>query len=105
MYRRLVWNLTSKLHVSPSEFRMTLLAAILFMVGAMTFVWPNVKMVKLSYEFQYLQEIQRQLLRENQYLKLERNSLRSLHRVESLAHSRLGLRQPEKNQNVTVFLK
>lgn len=92
-------------HVSPREFRMILVISLLFMVGALTYVWPHVKMVKLAYGFQKEKRVHQQLVQENRLLNLERSSLESLGRVQSIAEGRLGMRQPRPDQIVTVFLK
>ena len=92
-------------HVSPREFRMILVISLLFMVGALVYVWPHVKMVKLAYGFQKQQQIHQELIQENRLLNLERSSLESLGRVQSIAEGQLGMRQPRLDQVVTVFLK
>lgn len=91
--------------VSPKEFRLVLGVSMLFMAGSMTLVWSNVKMVKQAYDFQDLQRENHDLLQENQLLKLERDSLASLYRVQTLAQKELGLRPVENDQVITVFLK
>ncbi len=83
---------------------MLLFATALLMAGAMAYVWPNVKMVKLAYEYQGLQKEHKILVRKNQMMKIEKNSLESLQRIESLAISQIGLRHPERGQIVTIFL-
>ncbi|SVE37094.1 uncharacterized protein METZ01_LOCUS489948, partial [marine metagenome] len=45
------------------------------------------------------------LIRHNHLLRVERESLKSLDRIQSLAKSKVGLREPESKQIVTVFLK
>ena len=84
---------------------MVLVAATGLMIGAMTFVWGNVRLVGLAYEHQKLDKEHRDLLRENHLLRVERESLRSLDRIQSLARRKIGLREPESRQIVTVFLK
>ncbi|UCD11861.1 MAG: cell division protein FtsL [Nitrospinaceae bacterium] len=105
MLKRIRKVAKARLHVPPREFRMILLASVLLMIGAMAFVWPNVRMVKLGYEYQVLVKQQRDLLRENNLLLLEKSSLESLDRVHALAKEKLGLKAPENGQIVTVFLK
>jgi len=78
--------------------------SILLMVGAMGFVWPNVKKVKMSYEYLSLVQEQRRLLKENQLLRVERASLQSLDRIYTLAKKHTDLKPPEEGQMVTVFL-
>lgn len=98
-------RLKERLHVSSPEFRRILLASVLLMVGALAYVWPNVKMVHLAYEFQVLQKERRALQNENGLLKLEKESLRSLSRIQEIGEAQLGLRFPDKSQVVTIFLK
>lgn len=102
----LIRSLSKKrLYISSPEFRLLLFASILFVIGAMSYVWPNVKMVKLAYEHQILEQEHQSLLNQNQLVKLERDSLQSLYRIETLAKNNLGLRAPEKYQVITIFLK
>jgi cell division protein FtsL len=83
---------------------MMLMISILLMVGAMGFVWPNVKKVKMSYEYLFLVQEQRQLQKENQLLRVEKASLQSLDRIYTLAKKHTDLKPPEEGQMVTVFL-
>ena len=80
-------------------------AFILLMVGALAYVWPNIKMIKLAYDFHAIEKEHRELLKENNFLKLEKQSLQSLYRIQSLSKTRLGLSEPDKDQVVTIFLK
>jgi len=82
-----------------------LVAVVGLMVVAMVFVWSNVRLVGQAYEYQALDKIRRSLLRENHLLHVEWESLRSLDRVQLLAKNKIGLREPESRQIVTVFLK
>ena len=84
---------------------MVLVASVLLMIGAMAFVWPNVRSVKLGYEYQAWMKERRGLLRENTLLMLEKSSLESLDRIQSLATEKVGLQVPENSQFVTVFVK
>lgn len=104
MPRKLSAALRTRIGVSSLELRMLLFATALLMAGAMAYVWPNVKMVKLAYEYQGLQREHRILIRKNQMMEIEKNSLESLQRVESLAINQIGLRYPERGQIVTIFL-
>ena len=91
--------------VSPREFRMILAASIFFMAGALAYVWPHIKMVKIAYGYQNEKREYHNLLQENRLLMLEQSSLQSLGRVLSIAEQQLGMRQPSEKQVVTVFLK
>ena len=84
---------------------MVLVAVTGFMIGAMVFVWSNVHLVGLAYEHQGLNREYRELLRENHFLRVERESLRSLDRIQSLAKNKVGLTEAESGQIVTVFFK
>lgn len=105
MFKRLRKIAKARLHVPPREFRMILLALVLVTLGGMAFVWPNVRMVKLGMDYQVLLKEQRDLLKENNLLHLEKSSLESLDRVHALAKEKLGLNTPENGQIITVFLK
>lgn len=91
--------------VSPREFRMIMAASIFFMAGALAYVWPHIKMVKIAYGFQNEKRERQNLLQENRLLMLEKSSLQSLARVLSIAEQQLEMRQPAPNQVVTVFIK
>ena len=93
-----------RLHLSSREFQMILVVSIPFMIGALTFVWSNTRLVKQSYEYQALMKERRNLLRDNHLLTVEAESLKSLDRVQQLARKKIGLEYPKNNQVVTVFL-
>jgi len=92
-------------HVATREYRMVLVAVSGLMIVAMAFVWCNIRLVGLAYEYQILDKTHRSLLRENHLLRVERESLQSLDRIQKLAKSKVGLREPESRQIITVFLK
>ncbi len=87
------------------EFRVVTIGLFLFLLGGLFYVWPNVKMVKLAYDFQAQQRLHTKLLREHTLLQLERDSLLSLDRVQYLAEHRLGMQEPRPEQIVTIFVK
>ena len=95
----------NQFHVTTREYRLVLVAVVGLMIVAMVFVWSNVRLVGLAYEYQALDKTRRSLLRENHLLHVEWESLRSLDRVQLLAKNKIGLREPESRQIVTVFLK
>ncbi len=92
-------------YVAQREFRVVLVTLVGLMVGAMIFVWNNVRLIKLAYESQPLKQERRELLREKRLLEVERESLRSLDRIQWLAKKKIGLKEPEGDQIVTIFLK
>jgi cell division protein FtsL len=91
-------------HVSPKKFWSIIMFSVLLMVGAMAFVWPNVKTVKMAYEYQSLAKEKQRLLKENNLLVVERESLKSLDRILFLAKKHTDLAPPEEGQILTVFL-
>ena len=91
--------------MTTREYRVVMVAVVGLMIVAMAFVWSNVRLVGLAYEYQALDKTRRSLLRENHLLHVEWESLRSLDRVQLLAKNKIGLREPESRQIVTVFLK
>ena len=105
MFKWLRKSIKTQFYVTSREFRMVLVAVAGLMIGAMAFVWSNVHLVGLAYEHQGLNREHRDLLRENRLLRVERESLRSLDRIQSLAKNKVGLKEPESEQIVTVFLK
>ena len=105
MFKWLRKSIKTQFYVTSREFRMVLVAVAGLMIGAMAFVWSNVRLVGLAYKYQALEKIQRSLLHENNLLHVEWESLRSLDRIQLLAKNKIGLREPESRQIVTVFLK
>jgi len=67
--------------------------------------FPNVKKIKLAYEYQDMAKEHRELLKENHLLTLERESLRSLDRVYLLAKNEVGMKEPNADKVITIFLK
>ncbi|NIU96995.1 MAG: hypothetical protein GWN57_12160 [Nitrospinaceae bacterium] len=100
--RRLI---TQWFHVSPREFGVVLLCGLLLLACALAYVWPNVKMVNLAYEFQEQKRRHQELIQENSLLKLERDSLRSLDRIQFLAETQIGMKEARPEQVVTVVVR
>lgn len=69
---------------------------------ALAHVWLRLQVVQLGYVLSTTSKLQGQLEQENRELKLELATLTSPDRLEELARSRLGLREPEQGQ--VVFL-
>ena len=105
MFKWLRKSLKVRFYVASREFRMVLVAFAGLMIGAMAFVWSNIRMVGLAYEHQGLDREHRDLIRENRLLRVERESLRSLDRIQSLAKNEIGLKEPKSGQIVTIFLR
>lgn len=105
MFKWLKEFFQSRRHASPGELRVYLVLLVLFMIVAMSFVWPNVKTVKMAYEYHILAKERQGLMRENNMLQLEVGSLTTLERIQTIAQTQTGLRYPENGQVVTIFLK
>ena len=105
MFKWLRKTKKTQFHVTAREYRLVLMAVIGLMIAAMAFVWSNTRLVGLAYEYQILDKTRKNLLRENYFLRVERESLQSLDRIQLLAKKHLGLREPENGQIVTIFLK
>ena len=84
---------------------MIFMVSVLMMLAALALVWPNVKKVKLSYDYQALETEREKLLSENHLLRLEKESLQSLYRIQALAKDAIGMIEPKKEQVVTIFFK
>ena len=94
-----------RLHFSSKDFWMVISVSILFMFGALALVWPNIKKIKLAYEYQDLAKEREKLSKENRLLNLERESLRSLGRINLLAKKEVGMKEPDESKVITIFLK
>ena len=93
------------IHITPKGFRVVFFVSILMLLVALALVWPNVRKVKLSYDYKALKAEQEELLRENRLLSLEKESLESLYRIQALAKNEVGMIDPKTEQITTIFLK
>ncbi|MEA1970948.1 MAG: cell division protein FtsL [Thermodesulfobacteriota bacterium] len=83
-------------------FRLIIIA-LMFMAITLVYVWFRISITKIDYRI--AEEVHRgdSLLEENRKLKVETATLRSPHRVESIARTKLGMGYPERDQ--VIFLK
>ncbi|MDO3378823.1 cell division protein FtsL [Geoalkalibacter halelectricus] len=95
----------------PSFIRLSLgrprLLPVLFFVGlvlaiSLLFVWSRIEVFELKYEISALETALREGQQENRQLRLEVASLRSPSRIENIARTRLGLREPTPEQIINV---
>ena len=91
-------------HITPKGFRIIFLVSVLMLFVALALVWPNVRKVKLSYDYQALEAEREELLSENHLLRLEKDSLQSLYRIQALAKNEVGMIEPKIEQVTTIFL-
>ena len=94
-----------RFHITSKGFRMVFLVSVLMMLAALALVWAYVRIVKLSYDYQALEVEREELLSKNHLLRLEKESLQSLYRIQALAKNTVGMVEPKKGQMVTIFLK
>ncbi len=105
MSNRLFFSIQSFFHVTKREFRLVVIASGLFLMSALAYLWPNVEFTNLAYEFEEQKHLNQELLHENTLLKLERDSLQTLDRVQYIAKKRLKMQEPLPGQTVTIFIK
>ena len=105
MFKWLQKTKKTRFNVTAREYSLVLMAVTGLMIASMAFVWSNTRLVGLAYKYQTLDKTHKNLLRENYFLRVERESLQSLDRIQLLAKKQIGLREPENGQIVTIFLK
>ncbi|WP_305041617.1 cell division protein FtsL [Geoalkalibacter sp.] len=95
----------------PSGVRLSLtrprLLPLLLFVGlvlviSLFFVWSRIQVFQLKYEISTLETTLREAQQEERQLRLEVASLRNPSRIESIARTKLGLRQPLPEQIINV---
>lgn len=74
----------------------------LVMMISLLFVWSRIQVFQLKYEISALETTLREGQQENRQLRLEAASLRSPARLDQVARTRLGLRQPSPEQIINV---
>ena len=105
MFEKFRQLIEQRFYISSKGFRMIFIVSVLMMLVALAIVWPNVRKVKLSYDYQTLADERHRLLNENHLLRLERDSLQSLYRIQELAKNEVRMIEPVKGQITTIFLK
>jgi cell division protein FtsL len=78
------------------------LVAALFAAVGVFHAATHVSVVRAGYELGQADARYRELLHENEHLKLERATLRSAPRLEAIARARLGLVPPTAGQIVSI---
>jgi cell division protein FtsL len=69
---------------------------------ALLHVWVRLQVLQMGYVLSTTTKLQSHLEQENRELKLELATLTSPERLQELAQTRLGLREPEKHQVVVL---
>jgi cell division protein FtsL len=75
---------------------------LVFLAGALFYVWQHVYVVRQGYDLERLRETHAKLVQENKALRLEAGQMRSLRRVEEIARMRLGMVAPKPGQVVLL---
>ncbi len=88
---------------SRELFWLILLGAVLVM-GGVLYAWPHLQLREAGKEAQELSRDKERLLEENRKLRLEKATLESLRRVETIASRDLGLRPPAPEDTVVIVL-
>ena len=73
-----------------------------FLISGFGYVWCRVQVVHLGYLLSKAHRQHTQLLNDNKKLHLELARLKAPERVERLAHQKLGLKRPSKDQIVVL---
>lgn len=79
-----------------------LLNAAMVLGGVLLYLWPQVRLVSLTYRQSKLLEQRSQVLQRQKELQVELGSLRQLRRIEDIAAQHLGLRPPQATQVIYV---
>jgi len=77
--------------------------ALMFMAIALVYVWFRISITKIDYRIAAEMHRGDSFLEENRKLKIEVATLKSPHRIESIARTKLGMCYPERDQ--VIFLK
>ena len=77
----------------------------LVVLGLILYVGEKVKILRLGYQIEALEQEKRELERANRSLRIEASSLSSPARIEELAMKRMGMVRPPKENIVVVKRK
>lgn len=75
-----------------------------FMLWAIFHVWTRHMVTELGYQISAQQSVKEQLISDNNSLKLEVSTLMSSKRLELIAKNELGLKTPDSDQVVYLWL-
>ena len=85
------------------KFFRLIFIALMFMAVALVYVWFRISVTNINYRIAEEMHIRDGLLEKNRKLKIEIATLKSPHRIESIARTKLMMRYPERDQ--VIFLK
>jgi len=84
------------------KYSVFLFVAFVLMAVAIAYVWSHIQMTRLEYRVAEEMTLQEQLLEEQRRLKLELATLKSPHRIESIAKASLHMTYPERDQVIVI---
>lgn len=84
-------------------YGMILLSTAVVLLGALLYLWPQMRMVELGYQQSALRAQQAKALQHQKQLQVEIASLRGMARIERIAVEKLGLRPPRISQ--VIYLR
>jgi cell division protein FtsL len=76
-----------------------------FTAWAFVHIWTRHMATELGYRISAEQSTKEELLSENKSLKLEISTLKSSKRLEAIARDKLGMRSPNPDQVVYLWIK
>ncbi len=79
-----------------------LILIVAIMIIILFYVWQKVTVNRLGFEIGELERQERELTEKNQDMKLKREMLRSLDRIERVARERLGMKIPDKVKLIPI---
>jgi cell division protein FtsL len=84
------------------KYSVFLFVAFVLMAVAIAYVWSHIQMTRLEYQVAEEMTRKEQLLEEQRRLKLEFATLKSPHRIESIAKNSLHMSYPERDQVIVI---
>ncbi len=84
------------------ELFMAAMTALALALAVLAYAWQHFEMIRIGYRVEELRIEREQLLRTRRHLELEKASLVSPDRVESIAIGELGLKHPTLSQVMVI---
>ncbi len=85
------------------EIAAYMFSVLILVSGMLFYIWPHVRIIRMGYEFERLENMHQAMIQTNKVLRLEVASLKSLERIERIARERLGLTFPDDDQIVILI--
>ncbi|MFV1952150.1 MAG: septum formation initiator family protein [Nitrospinota bacterium] len=85
------------------EIAAYMFSVLILVSGMLFYIWPHVRIIRMGYEFERLENMHQDMIQTNKVLRLEAASLKSLERIDRIARERLGLTFPDDDQIVILI--